>query len=169
MESCCCPCLKSKRKVNNDPDPSKPLLAIEGEKNNSNKQVRKKDPYPARRRSSLLARNSIGELDIDSSDGSLSDLSGGVPDPPGVDQTSLMSSVGAIKIPDEVLNRDKSLRTLKSDVSSAAAKISSKRNAEQIKQIKRVHFEEDEGVLATKLGEVKVKESKEKKKEYEAS
>ena len=165
MESCCCPCLKSKRKVNNDPDPSEPLLAIEGEKNNSNEQVTEKDPYPARRRSSLLAQNSIGELDIDSSEGTLSDLSGGVPDPPdGVDQTSLMSSVGAIKIPDEVLNRDKSLRTLKSDVSSAAAKISSKRNAEQIKQIKRVHFEED-----TKLGEVKVKVSKEKKKEDEAS
>ena len=149
MESCCCCCgRKSKRKVNNDDvdngsdsDPSDPLIVIDGEKNESNKQVTKQDPSALR--SSLVVQKSIGELEIDSSDESLSDLSGGIPDSPTFARASLFgnqsSTVGSIKIPDEVLSLDKSLKSLQRDVSIAAANISSKRNADE--QIKRVRFE----------------------------
>ena len=146
MESCCCCCgRKSKRKVNNDDaegsDPSDPLIVIDGEKNESNKQVTKQDPSTSR--GTLLVQKTIGELDIDSSDGSLSDLSGGIPDSPSFERASLFgnqsSSVGGITIPDEVLSLDKSLKSLQRDVSIAAANISSKRNADE--QTKRVRFE----------------------------
>ena len=112
-----------------------------------------------------MVQKSIGELEIDSSDESLSDLSGGIPDSPTFARASLFgnqsSSVGGITIPDEVLSLDKSLKSLQRDVSIAAANISSKRNADE--QIKRVRFEEDEGVMGKKLDETNEREDEKKR------
>lgn len=149
--------------VDNGSDPSDPLIVIDGEKNESNKQVAKKEPSTSR--GALLVQKSIGELEIDSSDGSLSDLSGGIPDHPSFAQASLFgnqsSSVGSIKIPDEVLSLDKSLKSLQRDVSIAAANISSKRNADE--QNKRVRCEEDEGIMGKKLDETNERKDEEKR------
>jgi len=165
MHCCRCCCDKSKRRVDadDDADPSDPLLHI------ARKEFTKKgDPLP--KRGSLMVRNSVGDLEIDSDDGTLSDLSGGVPKPLDFPQrsvhrnssmnSSVGGSVGDITIPDEVLTRRKSLETLKRDVSIAAARKTSVRNIRE--QSKKVTFEADdkEGGLAQKLEEVKKKKEK---------
>lgn len=73
-----------------------------------------------------------------------------------------VNSVGNINIPDQVFDRQKSLETLKRDVSIAAAKKSSQRNL--LEQSKKVQFEGDEkeGAMAKKLEEVKQKKEKKK-------
>ena len=180
LHGCCCCCDKSKRKVDadvDDSDPSEPLLISAREE-----FAKKEEPRSSPKRGSLLVQNSIGDLQIDSDDGSLSDYSGGAPNPLNFTQKSKethvimghssfrhnssmvdsVNSVGDINIPDQVLDRQKSLETLKRDVSIAAAKKSSQRNL--LEQSKKVQFQGDgkEGAMAKKLEEVKRKKEKKK-------
>ena len=144
VEYCCCCCDKSKRKVEDDVEGSDPLLTDEEKadaKYEEKGQVEKRrNPTP---RADLMKKNmTVGDIEIDSSDDDVSDMTG-VPHPldmmaveaepqesvlmgtrvRSAERVSLRrvsnETAGSITIPDGILKTQGSIRSLARSVSES--------------------------------------------------
>lgn len=129
VEYCCCCCDKSKRKVEDDVEGSDPLLTDE-EKTDAKveeegKVEKRRNPTP---RADLMKKTmTVGDIEIDSSDDDVSDMTG-VPHPldmmavdadPQASRRASNETAGSITIPDGFLKTQGSIRSLARSVSES--------------------------------------------------